>query len=467
VNDAGFLEGFLIGVRDSKPTHLSRSKKGMELGRACAYAMKIKAFAEHYGIVALLQKDNFFFGNNPNEVTSDKSKVQFFFKSKMRIIFRNSDIGMRFYNIIHYLMSRLCLTQFDKAEDILSNHVMGFDDYYTSLLPKIYSKNKRNLGEVIGVRRPKIPSASPVLSSLEMKLISDIAKPFWGALDSVKREWKAYIMTGNFGQVSRYIQTLLRTRQDFLQKFASFTTFRLKNLRKFLDENKLIKAKVTEESLRDYLTYDHELSRRELRDGLVKIFGAELSDLIRFLRFEKGLDITDKEYLSLRINECHPPEMYDDDQNKIEWKWPEIEISTDLQDIVEQARSSVYLNTNRVIEFQKELYNTINFRNPGAAQESCKKAIKICSNLVEQIEAKGRQLKNSEQLMLRILKNDALTFILGDKNLVKILTPLADGDARQFAAFRGMVPEKQFSAYIARANAISEALKSLTGAFKK
>ena len=264
-----FLIGFLLGIQDTRPTKLSSKKVGIELGRACAFAMKVKAEFELMGIVSLLAPNQFFFGNSPMTATKENVKVPFAPKITIEGQYKNAKMGERMWNTLHYLFGKLGLSQYDEegAKEIVNLHMLKFDDVANSCLPAIRSTARKNKGEIIGRRKPKIPATSPLLLPCELSLIRKLAKPLWGSMSVLKENWIATASALGPGPSKDRIREIYRSRWKLIEAFANLTTKRLKTVRAQINDVKLTKAKVSIDQLRHML---------EVRTNPVEEFYEEL-----------------------------------------------------------------------------------------------------------------------------------------------------------------------------------------------
>jgi hypothetical protein len=245
-----FLDGFLLGFYDAKPTRLDRSKKSLEQGLAFAFALKVRGELIKIQKSEWLIKNNYFFGNNPEEKIGNIS-VSFVLKQKIIGIFEDPKVGSAFYGILCYLYEMMGLAQFSSEdyESSILKYTIKFEDVISKFYQPVRATRKGKV-QIISWRKGSKPNPSPLLKKKEFDILVEIASPLWKDLDEYKKDWSTIVLSASPAQrIETLIGRLYKARFEFLQKFGSLTTKRLQELRKLLNVANKKKAEVKPENL--------------------------------------------------------------------------------------------------------------------------------------------------------------------------------------------------------------------------
>jgi hypothetical protein len=267
-----FLDGFLVGTYSGTPCKLDRSKKDLELGRAFAYALKLRGEMIKLGKLDLLAKNNFYFGNNPEEKV-DKTPIPFGAKQKFIDVFEDPMFGNAMYSVFLYLFEEAGLSQFEEKDynASFSRHTLRFDEVVSRFYQAV-KVTKRGKTIVTGFRKGKKPNPSPLLTKGEYNLIMKIATPMWHDLDQFKDEWSSTVFsTAKSDKILDRLRRLYKSRFEFLQKFGSLTTKRLQEVRAFANNATLKKVDITLDMLVNTLKHRSSPGTQFLREVL-KLF---------------------------------------------------------------------------------------------------------------------------------------------------------------------------------------------------
>jgi len=267
-----FIDGFLVGTYSGKPCKLDRSKKDLELGRAFAYALKLRGEMIKLEKLDLLSKNNFYFGNNPEERVSN-TPIVFGAKLKFIDIFEDPKFGSAMYSVLLYLFEQVGLSQFDEKDYHASfmRHTLRFDEVVARFYQPVKT-TKRGKTVVTSYRKGKKPNPSPLLTKGEYNLLMKIAGPLWTDLDHFKTEWtNSVLSTTKSDSIIDRLRRLYKSRFEFLQKFGSLTTKRLQEVRAFKNNANLKKVDVTQQMLTDTLQKRANPGEQFLREA-IKVF---------------------------------------------------------------------------------------------------------------------------------------------------------------------------------------------------
>jgi hypothetical protein len=272
--DEKFAIGLYFGATSNQIVNLNRSKSGYELGKAHAFAQRVKKFFAHtpeLGEEALI-RDNFFFGNNPSEKTASGQEVCFDLKRRFIGLFKEDQNAHHLYSVYLSCLSLFELNGFEEEEinKIIHNHIIKIDDMIRTTFRTEYSKKK---GKTVlsAVRKPNLPARSPLFLQAEMNLVHKLLSPFWDSLADLKRDYELRVFECGFASLKKQITDLYQLRWGILSKFAKVTTKRLQAIRKMTGAEKLKKQEVTDVQLRAFI---------DTRGAKVFNFQDELADII-------------------------------------------------------------------------------------------------------------------------------------------------------------------------------------------
>jgi hypothetical protein len=272
VFDKKFILGIWFGMYSSTNQKRRRGKQSYELGRTCSFSLIVKNVFEktdELGPRALI-KDNFFFGNHAEEV-SERSKVPFFVKMKLRAFFDNPGWGDLIYGIINYTASFVGFTYLTEEEqdNIISDHLVPVDQLIISCYP--VSSLKRGRQVVNKIRKPNPIRVSPLYTKEEMELLARCSSLIFTELADLSKDYESTVFALGFSALEAQIREVIRLRWETLQRFANRTKIRLQTIRKIVNNPTLKKANVVPDQVDQLLIH--------LRDPV----GALYSDVIHIL----------------------------------------------------------------------------------------------------------------------------------------------------------------------------------------
>jgi hypothetical protein len=265
-----FFYGVALGSDDVIPTRLDRTKRGIELGRAFAYAIRVHGeFQQNNRNLGLsaLKRDQFFFGNNFGETDSKKNqKVVFGMKTIFRSYFEDPKVGDAYYEVLSKLLHRAGLgnhsdEQYAHAMELF---ILPFDEFIAKYNRPVTTPVSRNKSKTT-LRKPNKPTRSPVFLKAESKLLSEILTPVWENLDTFKKGWLELIKSWGFSAVAEKIGEIMTLRWTILESFSRITTSRLNAIRSLHPE--VATAKKSEMTIKLVTELLH--SRKYLVDGFV------------------------------------------------------------------------------------------------------------------------------------------------------------------------------------------------------
>jgi len=265
-----FFYGVALGADDVIPTRLDRAKRGIELGRAFSYAIRVHGeFQQNNRNLGLsaLKRDQFFFGNNFGETDDKKNqKVVFGMKTLFRSYFDDPKLGDAYYEILSKLLHRAGLTnhnneQYNHAMELF---ILPFDEFIAKYNRPVSTPLGRNKSKIT-MRKPNKPTRSPVFLKAESKFMSELLTPVWENLDTFKKGWIDLIKSWGFSAVAEKISEIMTLRWTILESFSRVTTSRLNAIRSLHPE--VANAKKSEMNIK--LVTELLQSRKHLVDGFV------------------------------------------------------------------------------------------------------------------------------------------------------------------------------------------------------
>jgi hypothetical protein len=211
-----------------------------ELGRAFSRAqqtMGVFGADDNLGLEAL-KRSHRFYGNNPGEMEGDsKSKTRVTYMAKeLATLFIEEEWREELRVLLCTLLRRshILLTDEVRSHIILEN-VLPYSDavllYGTRDVVVTPATGKRPA--VTAKRVPKKPSVSALLQKPEQSFVEMIAADLFKAVDiTSKEDYISAVKMYGFKAIKDRISSKTTKRAEFLSKFASLTTERLKSLRK-------------------------------------------------------------------------------------------------------------------------------------------------------------------------------------------------------------------------------------------
>jgi hypothetical protein len=288
--DKKFVAGLWFGLFSSTNQKRRRAKQSYEMGRTCTFSLIVKNVFEQNSQLgsAALARDNFFFGNNPTEV-SNKSRVPFYLKMKLAAFFDKLEYGSLLYGIINHTCAAIGMTYLkdDEREKVISDNLLPVDHLITSCYPTVHVKKGRQ--EATKVRKPNPPRSSPLFTKDEMTIISKMTSLIFTDLGSLSRQYEATVFAQGFSNVSERIREIINVRWETLQRFAHVTKERLQDIRRISNDPRIRKASVTRDHVKSLIDSESDPADR-LVSELTHILGrANLNDCFAFA-FRKTLN---------------------------------------------------------------------------------------------------------------------------------------------------------------------------------
>jgi hypothetical protein len=268
VYDEKFTRGLWFGFFTNVALKRRKEKKSYELGRSCAYSLIVKSVFEdtdELGPSALL-RDNFFFGNNPMEKSSNGSKVPFYLKMKLRSFFEDpgmGDIILGFLNKVAQLIGVSHLTEVE-SDKMIKESLIPVDKLISDCYPSItVGKGKKTS---IKKKKPNPIRTSPLYHKKEMELVTAITSPLFSELDYIVKDYENSVFSKGFKALQERIRLIINIRWETLQRFANRTKIRLQDIRKITKDDKLRKANVLPEHVTALLRDQPEMPMRLVRE---------------------------------------------------------------------------------------------------------------------------------------------------------------------------------------------------------
>jgi hypothetical protein len=195
--DEKFIIGVWFGLESTDYKNRRRDKVSYELGRTCSWCLRIRdEFRSNprLGDKALIN-DNYFFGNNPGEVTAQGQPVTFILKSRLMASIDRSETANAVYGFISYISN---LVRLDNVPDeiywkTIANSLKPFDQMVSKHYNAVYSR-KKGKTVLVGYRRPNLPKSSRLLTQGEMNLLINFIKPVFTQLDKIQRIMSRWFM---------------------------------------------------------------------------------------------------------------------------------------------------------------------------------------------------------------------------------------------------------------------------------
>jgi len=288
--DERFLVGLWDGMFCSTNLQRRRAKQGYELGRTAMFCLLVKNYFEQelrLGSEALC-KDNFFFGNNPGEI-SGKTPVPFLTRSKIVAMYRDPKMGNLMYGIANYAASviKLGYLTANERDKVISAHLIGVETVITSCYPSITIK--RGKREVQTSRRPNPIRQSPLFLPEEMNIVSSITSVIFTDLASLASDWESAVFRHGFRTVKSWIMSSIRSRWETLQRFAHVTKIRLQQIRTITKQPNLKKAQVLKEHVSGFLKSLRDPAENLVSEVLHIAGNQPLAELVAYA-YKKDID---------------------------------------------------------------------------------------------------------------------------------------------------------------------------------
>jgi len=246
------LTGFiLMTYKNNINTYvkLGKGKKGLELGRSIASSLYIRRFFIEHDAQEFLRKSQFYFNNDRND---DKKSDNTFGQDVILSMYNVGEDSSYLHNVVKSILKRF-FTKTEPPKDLWQRHVISFKEFMTNFNRPIYSINKKKNRVLVGSRRPKMPSNSPVFSKDENEELSQFLSVLWGSLMNIEKFW-GDLSLDDLHDAKRYASRLIEHRWSTVVRYSKMTTKRLEAIREFANLGRDIKkAGVNQEHLASYL----------------------------------------------------------------------------------------------------------------------------------------------------------------------------------------------------------------------
>jgi hypothetical protein len=269
-------EDFVLGMylslseRDVK-VNITDKVNPRDLGRTFARAQQLIGASISAGRgPEILKRRNKFYGNNPKEVVEiDKKEYPVPFLARdIPSYFQEVSWGERLSNILLTLLkeswSTIDLPLLDSwiAEEIIP--VEEMIRLYCTFDVVVEPATRRHEA-ITKAKVPGKPRANALLLKEEFAYLRRVVSPLFGQspLESLDRdEWTSYIIDHGFADTRKHLRQTYSRRAEFLQKFASATSSRLRAMRSIIPGSKNKRKKdVTSVEVATYLVARTDLSR--------------------------------------------------------------------------------------------------------------------------------------------------------------------------------------------------------------
>lgn len=252
--DADFLRGIWDGMYSTTNLLRRRGKQGYELGRTAMFCMIVRKYFETHPQLGseALYKDNFFFGNNPGEL-SGKVSIRYAVRAKMISFFEDPEVGNLFYGILNHAAEWIGLSNLspDERDKVIAAHIIPIEAVITSCYPQVSQKRGRK--EVIKNKRPNPIKNSPLFLPEEMRLISLTTSGLFTELSGWTSHYLDSVMYYGYRVLKTHISRTISARWECLARFAHLTKKRLQVIRTIIRNPTIKKAQVVRDHVVEYL----------------------------------------------------------------------------------------------------------------------------------------------------------------------------------------------------------------------
>jgi hypothetical protein len=322
--EESFCLGIMAMARDpgkAIKTSITKDTTPYQQGKIAFRSVQLCSYAGQFNCQAFMRKNNMLFSNNEDETEllgKKKIKVEPI-RNEFNELFRSSKWSKEYVSILERLIKLLGNGLEDPVRvELISPYIMPKGDYiktYFSFRVPSSSKKKGRKEELLK-RVPVRPKPSSLLMPAEREYINSLTDElFKDPIRGSHEDWiNAVLQEDN--DVDAVIFSLMEKRKEFLEKFGSLTTKRLKEVRKATDNPKLRKADVSQTMLTSALS-----RRRNYPDSISnEILGLitdEAEDLYKtFLSLHKDVRFSEQTsskkasiiYESLRVRDVFAPE---------------------------------------------------------------------------------------------------------------------------------------------------------------
>jgi hypothetical protein len=263
-----FIEGLWFGFFTNVNLKRRSDKKAYELGRTCSYALLIKNVfnkTDELGLGALA-KDNYFFGNNPNQLSPKGNKVTFRIKSALRSFFEDPNLGDLILGFLNKVAESVGLSNLTENEQdkMIKDNLIPIDQIITSCYPTVtVGKGKKTSTKK---RKPNPIRSSPLFNKKEMELISALTSPLFSELGFIVKDYESAVFEHGFKDLYDHIKSIINARWETLQRFANRTKIRLQDIRRITGNATVRKAGVSQENVHALLKQEPDMSKRLIKE---------------------------------------------------------------------------------------------------------------------------------------------------------------------------------------------------------
>jgi len=261
-----YWAGVEMAVTYPRITRLDKAKKSLELGRATVFAMMIKGHFATYNLSNGLVKNNFFFGNAP-EQKNLKNPIIFGSKLTMINLFNEIEIGETYYAILNQFLNLIGLYDFssDDKSVLTRKFLIGFDDLVKENLKPIVIKQKGKLIKQ-GKHRADFPTRSPLYLNEEINFVQKFIAPLYLSQDNLKKDYLDLVYEIGFDSVRNKIRSIYNERYRVLRDFANCSTKRLQIARQLKGVTDLKKKDVVKDNVLALLNRNPEIVNNFIKE---------------------------------------------------------------------------------------------------------------------------------------------------------------------------------------------------------
>jgi len=246
-------EGLIISLEDfDRDIRVRVGKKdSVELGRTLVRAQQtIRLFSSPNLGMEALQRNHFFFGNNPGETEQiDKMEVKVKYSAKtLDVLFKEEKWAERLRQLLLTLIRESARLLSDKSVNhAISTNLLTRDQtiltYCATTATVVTGKGRKKKEEKVK-EIPKKPKPSPLLSQNENQFIDGLAKNIFKEPPQLElTDWAGTVSTFGYPVLRDRLKKEYAERRTFREAYARITTSRLKDFRKLKPELRYKKKK--------------------------------------------------------------------------------------------------------------------------------------------------------------------------------------------------------------------------------
>jgi hypothetical protein len=247
---------------------MSPKDSAYEEARTIARAIQVKEYFDQMGTTHLLKPNQFLFGNNPGEVTQVEGrnnatvKVEYF-KHKIDEIWREEEFASQLTAMyIKLIRTKVLLNPnlYEYYQEQCTIPVQVLYDRFNKITEFVESKDKRGRPvKKMEIRSLNKPRTSTLVIKEEHDIVCKIISPIfkdplpWPSENRSPKSLFELVAGEGYEAITHLLTDNKNKRHELLQKFAAFTTNRLKLLRKASNNQSLRKKDVKVEDFRIWL----------------------------------------------------------------------------------------------------------------------------------------------------------------------------------------------------------------------